>query len=275
MIHRRRFSLASLACIGVIVCLVAIAVGASAQSGDFEATARGFPVMRDASGKKVADGDFAQWLENDRLHVRIRYQFGGARRVEETVVLRQTPRLVQEAWTLREGSGGKVIRDFSINFGSGMAVAKKVEDGAPKEWSDKVDVEPGRTFAGFGFTMAIKKARQRLLKGERVELQAIGFTPKPKVVTVEISHGGLDQMQMSGREIRGDRFVIHPKIPWLAELFVKVPDTMIWLTSPAPAGFLRFEGPLAEPSDPVIRVDLLPGGPSGPARPVGARGPAK
>jgi len=32
-----------------------------------------------------------------------------------------------------------------------------------------------------------------------------------------------------------------------------------------PAGFLRWEGPLALPDDPMVRVDLLPGGQSGPA----------
>ena len=37
-------------------------------------------------------------------------------------------------------------------------------------------------------------------------------------------------------------------------------DTQIWLASTMPAGFLRTEGPLVEPSDPIIRIDLLPGG---------------
>ena len=36
----------------------------------------------------------------------------------------------------------------------------------------------------------------------------------------------------------------------------------LWLTYPAPATFLRLEGPLAEPSDPIVRIDLLPGEPS-------------
>ena len=54
-------------------------------------------------------------------------------------------------------------------------------------------------------------------------------------------------MKMSGRLLKGDRFVIHPKIPAIAKLFVKVPDTRIWLTNPPPAGFLRWEGPSLNP----------------------------
>ena len=106
---------------------------------------------------------------------------------------------------------------------------------------EKIDVEPGRTFAGFGFTMALKALRNWLVKGETVELRAVGFTPKPRVVSVELAHGGIDQLRMGGRLLKGDRFVIHLKIPWFASLFVDVPDTHIWLTTPPPAGFLRWK----------------------------------
>ena len=78
----------------------------------------------------------------------------------------------------------------------------------------------------------------------------------------------VDRMRMSGRTLRGDHFIVHPKLPWIASLFVKVPDTEVWLTNPAPAAFLRWEGPLAEPDDPVVRVDLLPDGTSERAQPV-------
>jgi hypothetical protein len=120
--------------------------------------------------------------------------------------------------------------------------------------------------------MALSNLRKRLLSGEQVELKAVGFSPfptlKPQVVTVKMSYGGLDRMRMSGRSVRGDRFIIHPEIFFLAKLFVNVPDTKIWLTNPAPAGFLRWEGPIVLPEDPLIRVDLLSGTNNGTAQPV-------
>jgi len=143
-----------------------------------------------------------------------------------------------------------------------------------KRWSDTVDVSPGTTFAGFGFTMAAKALRERLVKGETIELKAVGFKPEPKVVTVALSWSGRDSVRMSGRTIAADHYVVHPKIPAVAKLFVKVPDAHIWLTTP-PAGFLRYEGALAEPSDAMIRIDLLPGGPSEAARPVATSGTRK
>ena len=68
---------------------------------------------------------------------------------------------------------------------------------------------------------------------------------------------------------RGDfeRIVRSKVIPAIAKLFIKVPDAQIWLTTP-PAGFLRWEGAMAEPDDQIIRVDLLPGGTSEAAVPV-------
>jgi hypothetical protein len=73
---------------------------------------------------------------------------------------------------------------------------------------------------------------------------------------------------MSGRSLKGDRFIVHPEVPAIAKLFINVPDMKIWLTNPAPTGFLRWEGPIALPTDPLIRVDLLSGTNSGSAEPV-------
>ena len=241
------------------------------ESKIFETGVRGYPVMRDAGGRAIADGTFVQWIEKDRLHVQITYTGSNGHRMEETIVMRQRPELVQDAWQWRELQGGKPFRTFEVNFATGAANASKLEKGETKRWSDTLDVERGNTFAGFGFTMAAKALRERIVKGETVELKAVGFTPSPKVVTVAMSYGGRETVRMSGRAIAADHFVVHPKIPAVAKLFVKVPDAHIWLTTP-PAGFLRYEGALAEPSDAIIRIDLLPGGPSEAATPVATSG---
>jgi len=237
----------------------------------FETAVRGYPVMRDASGMRLADGTFVQWLEHDGLHVQITYVSDHGRRFEETIVMQQRPELAQTGWRWRELQSGKPIRTFEVNLTTGAATAMKLENGEVKHWSDMLDVPAGTTFAGFGFTMAAKALRERLIAGETVELKAIGFTPQPKAVTVAVSYGGRDTIRMSGRTIPADHFIVHPKIPAVAKLFVKVPDAHIWLTTP-PAGFLRYEGSLAEPSDQIVRIDLLPGEPSEAATPVATSG---
>jgi hypothetical protein len=233
------------------------------------AAAHGYPALYNLDGKKLADGEFRQWVEDHLLQIVITYKFPDGESFEEKARFRQQPELVQEHWSWKELKNERVQREFTVDFLSGMATAHISKDN--KDVSDKVDIEKGRTFAGFGFTLALSNLRKRLLRGEQVELKAVGFSPfpmlKPQVVTVKLSHGGLDRIRMSGRSLKGDRFVVHPEVPAIAKLFVTVPDTKVWLTNPEPAGFLRWEGPSVLPNDQLIRVDLLPGTNSGPAEP--------
>ena len=190
---------------------------------------------------------------------------------EEHSQFRQQPELIQEKWSWKELKHGSSQREFAADFLTGIASAHIRQD--HKDVSKRINIEPGRTFAGFGFSLALSNLRKRLLSGEQVQLKAVGFSPfptlGPQVVTVTISHGGVQRMRMGGRSPKGDQFIIHPEIPLFAKLFINVPDTKIWLTNPAPAGFLRWEGPIVLPDDPLIRVDLLSGEKSGPPQPAG------
>jgi hypothetical protein len=227
--------------------------------------------MFNLAGKKLANGEFTQQVEGGLLQIKIIYDFRNGNRIEEKGVFRQRPELIQEEWSWRELKGGKLEREFHVNFGARRATAQKRGEKGFDHWSEQIEVEPGRSFAGFGFTLALQNLRPSLVRGEVVELKAVGFMPKPKVVTVKISHQGIDRMEMAGRALKGDHFVIRPEVPAIAKLFIRAPDTGIWLTNPPPAGFLRWEGPVAEASDPLVRVDLVSGDQSGPAKPVSSR----
>src|SRR5437773_1333387 len=236
------------------------------------AASHGYPGLCDMNGKKLADGEFRQWVENNRLHVVITHKFSAGEVYEEHAQFRQEPELIQEKWSWKELKHGRSQREFSADFLTGIASAYTRQDN--KDVSKKINIEPGRTFAGFGFSLALSNLRKRLLSGEQVQLKAVGFSPfptlGPEVVTVTISHGGVQRMRMGGRSPKGDQFIIHPEIPLFAKLFINVPDTKIWLTNPAPAGFLRWEGPIVLPTDPMTRVDLLSGEKSGPAESAGS-----
>src|SRR5438046_309932 len=235
------------------------------------AASHGYPGLCDLNGKKLADGEFRQWVESNRLHIVITYKFSAGEVYEEHSQFRQQPELIQEKWSWKESKHGRSQREFAVDFLTGIASAHIGQDN--KDVSKKINIEQGRTFAGFGFSIALSNLRKRLLGGEQVQLKAVGFSPfptlGPQVVTVTISHGGVQRMRMGGRSPKGDQFIIHPEIPLFAKLFINVPDTKIWLTNPAPAGFLRWEGPIVLPDDPLIRVDLLSGEKSGTPQPAG------
>ena len=193
------------------------------------AAAHGYPGLCDINGKKLADGEFRQWVESNRLHVVITYKFSAGEVYEEHAQFRQQPELIQEKWSWKELKHGRSQREFAVDFLSGIGSAHIRQD--HKDVSKRINIELGRTFAGFGFTLALSNLRKRLLNGEQVQLKAVGFsdfpTLGPQVVTVTMSHGGIDRMRMSGRSLKGDRFTIHPEIPFIAKFFVNVPDTKI------------------------------------------------
>jgi len=238
---RKLVTIFSILAVGVIVAPVS-ALKVTEPAG----AAHGYPALYDINGKKLADSEFRQWVENNRLHVVITHKFSAGEVYEEHGQFRQQPELIQEQWSWKELKNGTSQREFAVDFLAGIASVRIRQD--HKDVSKRISIEPGRTFAGFGFSLALSNLRKRLLSGEQVLLKAVGFstfpTLGPQVVTVTVSHGEVDHMRMSGRSLKGDRFIIHPEIPFIANLFVNVPDTKIWLTNPAPAGFLRWEGPI-------------------------------
>jgi hypothetical protein len=157
----------------------------------------GFPALCDINGKKLADGEFRQWIERDRLHVVITYKFPDGKFFEENSLFRQRSELIQEKWSWKEVKDGKPQREFEADFLAQRASAHIHKDN--KDVTDKIDIVPGQTFAGFGFAMALENLRPRLIKGEQIQLKAVGFSPIPtleaQVVTVKVSHAELDQMK--------------------------------------------------------------------------------
>jgi hypothetical protein len=224
-----------------------------------EATLRGFPVLRDTNGRLLGDCSLSQWIEHGTLHVKAVYEFRDGRRVEEQAVLRQQPELEQLRWSFIDQRGDELLRRFEVDLAARSATAqKKEENGELKHWGESLEIEPGKTFAGVGFMYAVKNLGDRLDRGEKVQLRAVGFTPQPRTVTVTVMHEGAETLRFGSRQFRAARIAIHPEIPAIARLFVKAPDQHLWFYRDPPPTLLRAEIPLAEPSDPIIRIDALP-----------------
>ena len=246
-----------------LTCLL-LALPSNVHEGDAQA----FTGLTDAEGHVLADSRYAQWVAGGLLHVEARSDFPDGRSIVERATLRLHPQLAQESWDWTEKRAGQLVRLYQVDFKTGKAEAKRVDQ--EKSWKEDVTIHPGKTFAGAGFLTAVKALRAQLAVGQHMELEAVAMTPKPRVATVTVTRDGPSEVHMAGRTIEGDKYTIHPEIPAIAKLFVKAPDQHVWLLNSNPAAFLRFEGPLAEPDDPIIRIDLIPGST---ARSEGRSGP--
>jgi hypothetical protein len=235
---------------------VLIALIPAGQEGDVQA----FTSLTDAQGKALADGRYAQFVKDGVLHIEARYDFPGGRVAIEKAEIKLHPEIEQLAWSWNEKDGETPIRAMWIDFRTGKAHSDHFQ--SHERWDEQFKVEPGRTFAGIAFIEAIKAVRDKMKPGEWTELKAIAMTPKPRMATVKVTHDGGERIRMAGRMIDADKFTIHPEVPAIAKLFVKVNDQYIYLVAGKPAAFLRYSGPLCEAADPIVHVDLIAGPPA-------------
>jgi hypothetical protein len=243
----------------VVALLLCVALPASAvETRWIEGTVRGFPVVRDMQGRAIGEGTLTQFVEDGKLHVQGIFEFRDGRRIEEEAVLEQRPRLRQLYWSWEERRGNEVQRAYAVDLATGHATAKKRTADGTDTWDDRLD-DTKDAFVGVGFMYAVKNLTEELDKGRKIKMTAVAFTAKPRTVTVSVSRDQVGELTMGGRTLGASRYVIHPEVPWIARLFVHAPDQYLWYYRPAPPAFLRADIPLAEPSDPMIRIELLPG----------------
>jgi hypothetical protein len=236
----------------IAVFLALLAIVPRVREGDVQS----FPSLTDAQGKALAQGKYLQRMKGDVLHIEARFDFPDGRSIVERASLRLHPQIEQLTWDWTERNGDQLVRQYEVDFSTRKAMATRVDQ--HKRWKEDLDIEPGKTFAGVGFVTPIKSLRAQLKPGEHIDLKAVAMTPRPRTARVTVTRDGPDPLRMAGRTIPGDRYTIHVDIPDIARLFVNPPDERIWLVSGEPPAFLRFEGPLVEPGDPIVHIDLIP-----------------
>src|SRR5215470_11312521 len=110
------------------------------ETTELAGVAHAYPGLCDINGKKLADGEFRQWVENKRLHVVITYKFSAGEVYEEHTQFRQQPELIQEKWSWEESKHGRSQREFSVDFLAGIASARISQD--YKDVSKRIRIEP-------------------------------------------------------------------------------------------------------------------------------------
>jgi hypothetical protein len=242
----------------------ALAVPSTSPEGELF----GYPSLEDDAGRPLADSTMRQWFAGGRLQVRIDHAFRDGRAVVERARFRQGRELEQEWWSFEERRGRRILRAFEADLLLGHARAWKVEDdGKESAWEEEVKVEPGKTYAGTGLAYAVKNLRDRLVRGETVDLRAIVFLPKPLSVPVHVKHVGRERIPVLGRPTDADKFEVRPDLHGLEKIVEALKDPAgadIWLHHGTPPMLLRARFPLVEVRDPTVRIEVL-GGKSAPS----------
>jgi hypothetical protein len=86
-------------------------------------------------------------------------------------------------------------------------------------------------------------------------VSVVAFTPKPRVVKLELLPVAEERMLISDAPMQVTRYHIRPRLGLFASLLVTdVPDVRMWIVPGEAPAFLRAEGPLYF-MGPIWRID--------------------
>ncbi len=217
-----------------------------------EGIGRGFPVLRDAKGDKIAQGDLMQVARGDRVENRLTFRFRDGSFYDETVVFSQREvftllsyRLVQRGPSFPETIDATVDRDSGR-----YTVRYKADEDSPEEVLKGKFEMPADAYNGLLSTLM-----KNLPTGTSATVQIIAFTPKPRLVKMLLMPASPDTVMMSETAVPSTRFLVKPQLGLFASLLVaEIPDIKIWVSGGEAPAFLRFEGPLYF-MGPIWRID--------------------
>ena len=234
-----------------------------------EGIGRGFPVLRDASGEKIAQGDLSQIARGDRVENRLTFRFRDGSLYDETAVFTQQKVFTLQSYHLvQRGPTFPEEIEVTLTRERGAYQVRSRKHGAePETVSGEVELPPD-TYNGMMTTLL-----KNLAKGAVGTVHMLVFTPKPMLVQLEVVPVGEDTIIAGERRLQATHYVMTPKLGVVrgaaAALLGKTPPPYhCWVVTTGAPAFVALDGPLYT-GGPIWRVETV--SPRGPARPAAAR----
>jgi hypothetical protein len=199
---------------------------------------RAFPVLRTLDNETLAQGDFAQVSRGDRVTSRLVFRFKDGSLYDETVVFSQRDRFILQNYRIvQRGPSFPETLEASMDRQTGRyEVRYRADEESAEEHLTGTLAIPDDAYNGM-LTLIVKNLRP----GASETVSIVAFTPKPRVVTLQLLPLATEQ-ESSGEVVR---YHIRPKLGLFASLLVTdVPDTRVWILQGDAPAFLKAEGPL-------------------------------
>jgi hypothetical protein len=206
----------------------------------------------------LAEGDWWQIPAADRIEVHLRFRFTDGSLSHETFELAQ--RRVWSMLSYRSVQHGPSFPrdiDARIDRASGRY---RVETGDRGKGESKVDEGtiklPEDTYALGMLALLLKN----LGRGDSIMAHAVAFTPKPRVLKLDVSPDGEETVKIHGLSRKTSRYIAKAELGGtlgtVASIAGKQPPPLRYWTAgdPVPT-FVRFDGPLYA-EGPIWRVEL-------------------
>jgi hypothetical protein len=222
-----------------------------------EGAMHGFLVLRTADGPLIASGDLLQLGQGGRVESRMVFRFKDGSVFDERAVFTQQRVFTLQSYRLvQRGPVFADDTDISLQQGSGKyrVKTKARQDGREKLLEGTLDL-PADVYNGMVLTVA-----KNLPKGAGETVHVVAFTPKPRLIQLELAPAGEHQVLVGELQKTAIHYVFKPQLGIGLKLFAtllgRLPsDYHAWIVTGEVPAFARFEGPLY-PAGPVWRIEL-------------------
>ena len=223
-----------------------------------EGSAHGFLVLRGTKAEILAQGDWWQMPSGDRIEVHLRFRFTDGSLSHETFVLAQ-----RRVWTLLSyrsvQRGPSFPRDIEahVDRETGRYTVQTHDRDKGSGKLDEGTIEmPDDVYALGMLAMLLKN----LEPGEAMTAHALAFTPKPRILKLEVKPDGEDSVTIQGSTRKTPRYVAKVELSGALGVVASVagkqpPILHYWMAGDPVATFVRFDGPFY-PDGPIWRVEL-------------------
>ena len=220
-----------------------------------EGMVHGFLELETATGELLAHGDLLQVPKEREIESRMVFHFLDASVFEESVTFTQHGVFRMETYHLvQRGPAFKDDLEVTLSrSGAYFVKTKSHEDGEEKQDSGKVEM-PEDVYNGMVITVA-----KNLIAHDSQTVHIVAFTPKPRLIGLEIARVGSQHVKIGKHEETAAHFRLKPKLGTFTKIFAKLlgklpPDSDVWIVTDGLPAFVRFEGPLY--AGPVWRLNL-------------------
>lgn len=222
-----------------------------------EGLTRGFLTIHGLDGKSLGQGDLTQLARNGRVESRMVLRFQDGSLYDEQVVFTQNKHFALVSYkVVQKGPSFPEALEVSLTKDTGEYVVQSRKGAKePETYRGTLELPPD-TSNGLLLTLI-----RNLPEGQAASVHVVAFTPKPRVIALDIVPTGEDPSKVGTETRPARRYRLSPKLGFVlgtaAKLLGKTPpDQFCWvLDDPVPA-FVACEAPLAT-GGPIWRIGVV------------------
>ena len=222
-----------------------------------EGVVHGFLALYSATGERLADGALLQAPQGDHVTSRLVFHFRDGSIHDETAVFSQKGSFrLLKGHLVQKGPSFPTSLDASFDVGRGTVTVRSRKNDKDEE-VDTAHLELPADLSNVLLFTVLKNVRPDSVKlGSHI----LVFTPKPRVVRLEVSASGEDALSLGDVALKATRFVVHPELSGLTGLIAPLvgkepPDLHVWILFADVPTFVAFEGSLYI-GGPAWRIEL-------------------